>query len=116
MVDEARAAAHFRRSIKPDGSRMIVEPMAGARLKDNLNPVGRLYYGASTMAWVPTSLAQEVGAALGASRRGKIARGYHCRRVPKCQTGRRNAFQHDPRSPAIAFIASPSPGRTTPAR
>jgi hypothetical protein len=40
--------------------------MAGDRLEDNLNPVGRLYYGASTMVCVPTSLAQEVGAALGA--------------------------------------------------
>jgi len=45
---------------------MIVEPMAGDRLEENLNPVGRLYYGASTMVCVPTSLAQEVGAALGA--------------------------------------------------
>jgi len=45
---------------------MIVEPMAGDRLEDNLNPVGRLYYAASTMICVPTSLAQEVGAALGA--------------------------------------------------
>ena len=45
---------------------MIVEPMAGDRLEDNLNPVGRLYYGASTMVCVPTSLAQEGGTALGA--------------------------------------------------
>ena len=45
---------------------MIVEPMAGDRLEDNLNPIGRLYYGASTMVCVPTSLAQEVGTALGA--------------------------------------------------
>jgi predicted ATPase len=60
------AAAHVRQSLKPDGSWMIVEPMAGDRLEDNLNPIGRLYYGASTMVCVPTSLAQEVGAALGA--------------------------------------------------
>jgi len=53
-------------SLKPDGSWMIVEPMAGDRLEDNLNPVGRIYYAASTMVCVPTSLAQEVGAALGA--------------------------------------------------
>ena len=66
MGDPAGAAAHVRRSLKPDGSWMIVEPMAGDRLEDNLNPVGRLYYGASTMVCVPTSLAQEVGAALGA--------------------------------------------------
>jgi hypothetical protein len=45
---------------------MIVEPQANDRLEDNLNPVGRLYYSASTMICVPTSLAQEVGTALGA--------------------------------------------------
>jgi hypothetical protein len=45
---------------------MIVEPMAGDRLEDNLNPVGRLYYSGSTMICLPTSLSQEVGAALGA--------------------------------------------------
>ena len=45
---------------------MIVEPMAGDRLEDNLNPVGRLYSAGSTMICVPTSLSQEVGAALGA--------------------------------------------------
>ena len=66
MGDPAGAAAHVRRSLKPDGSWMIVEAMAGDRLEDNLNPVGRLYYGASTMVCVPTSQAQEVGAALGA--------------------------------------------------
>jgi SAM-dependent methyltransferase len=66
MGDPAGAAAHVRQSLKPDGSWMIVEPMAGDRLEDNLNPVGRLYYGGSTMICVPTSLSQEVGAALGA--------------------------------------------------
>ena len=45
---------------------MIVEPMAGDKLEDNLNPIGRIYYAASTLVCVPTSLAQEVGAALGA--------------------------------------------------
>ena len=45
---------------------MIVEPMAGDSLKDNLNPIGRMYYSASTMVCVPTSLAQPTGAALGA--------------------------------------------------
>jgi SAM-dependent methyltransferase len=66
MGDPAGAAAHVRQSLKPDGSWMIVEPMAGDRLEDNLNPVGRLYYAGSTMICVPTSLSQEVGAALGA--------------------------------------------------
>jgi SAM-dependent methyltransferase len=66
MGDPAGAAAHVRRALKPDGSWMIVEPMAGDSLEQNLNPVGRLYYAASTMICVPTSLSQEVGAALGA--------------------------------------------------
>ena len=66
MGDPAGAAAHVRQSLKPDGSWMIVEPMAGDRLEDNLNPVGRIYYAGSTMVCVPTSLSQEVGAALGA--------------------------------------------------
>ena len=66
MGDPAGAAAHVQRMLKPDGSWMIVEPMAGDRLEDNLNPVGRLYYAGSTMVCVPTSLSQEVGAALGA--------------------------------------------------
>jgi 2-polyprenyl-3-methyl-5-hydroxy-6-metoxy-1,4-benzoquinol methylase len=66
MGDPAGAAAHVRQSLKPDGSWMIVEPMAGDRLEENLNPVGRIFYAASTLVCVPTSLAQEVGAALGA--------------------------------------------------
>ena len=45
---------------------MVVEPMAGDRLEDNLNPIGRLYYAGSMMICMPTSLLQEVGAALGA--------------------------------------------------
>jgi 2-polyprenyl-3-methyl-5-hydroxy-6-metoxy-1,4-benzoquinol methylase len=66
MGDPTGAAAHVRQSLKPDGSWMIVEPMAGDRLEENLNPVGRIFYAASTLVCVPTSLAQEVGAALGA--------------------------------------------------
>ena len=66
MGDPAGAAAHVRQSLKPDGTWMIVEPMAGDRLEDNLNPVGRLFYAGSAMICVPTSLSQEVGAALGA--------------------------------------------------
>ena len=55
---------------------MVVEPMAGDSVESNLNPVGRLYYAASTMICVPTSLAQETGLALGAqvSRELPIAR------------------------------------------
>ncbi len=66
MGDPAGAAAHVRESLKADGTWMIVEPIAQDALEGNLNPVGRLYYSASTMVCVPTSLAQEVGSALGA--------------------------------------------------
>jgi 2-polyprenyl-3-methyl-5-hydroxy-6-metoxy-1,4-benzoquinol methylase len=66
MGDPAGAAAHIRRALKPGGTWMVVEPMAGNALEDNINPVGRLYYSASTMICVPTSLAQETGLALGA--------------------------------------------------
>lgn len=66
MGDPAGAAAHIRQSLKEDGTWMICEPMAGDRLEQNINPVGRLYYAASTMICVPTSLSQEVGTALGA--------------------------------------------------
>ena len=66
MGDPAGAAAHIRQSLKADGTWMICEPIAGDHLEQNLNPVGRLYYAASTMICVPTSLSQEVGTALGA--------------------------------------------------
>ncbi len=66
MGDPAGAAAHIYQALKPDGTWMVVEPNAGDKLEDNLNPVGRLYYSGSTMVCVPTSLAQEVGAGLGA--------------------------------------------------
>jgi SAM-dependent methyltransferase len=66
MGDPRGCAAHMREILAPDGSWMIVEPIAGNRPEDNLNPVGRLYYNASTMICVPTSLDQEVGEGLGA--------------------------------------------------
>lgn len=66
MGDPVGAAAHVKKSLKPDGTWMIVEPYAGDRLEDNLNPVGRIYYSASTTLCVPASKDQEVGLALGA--------------------------------------------------
>ena len=66
MGDPAGCAAHVRQALKPDGTWMVVEPMANDRLEENLNPIGRIYYAGSTMICVPTSLAQEVGTALGA--------------------------------------------------
>jgi SAM-dependent methyltransferase len=65
MGDPVGAARHVRDAIAPDGTWMVVEPMAGDTVSDNLNPVGRAYYGFSTLLCTPSSLAQEVGLALG---------------------------------------------------
>jgi SAM-dependent methyltransferase len=65
MADPAGAARHARKAMKSDAHCMIVEPFAGDRLQDNLNPVGRVYYGASSLVCVPVSLARK-GPALGA--------------------------------------------------
>lgn len=66
MGDPAGCAAHIRNILRPGGTWMVVEPIAADRPEANFNPVGRLYYNASTMICVPTSLDQEVGAGLGA--------------------------------------------------
>jgi ubiquinone/menaquinone biosynthesis C-methylase UbiE len=66
MGDPVGAAERVRESLDPDGTWMIVEPNAHDDLADNLNPVGRVYYAASTTLCVPCSLSQEVGLALGA--------------------------------------------------
>ena len=66
MGDPIGAAGHVLESLKKDGTWMIVEPFANDTPEDNHNPVGRIYYSASTMICTPASLAQEVGAALGA--------------------------------------------------
>ena len=66
MGDPVGAAAHVRQTLGQDGTWLIVEPYAGDRLEDNLNPVGRIYYGGSTLVCTPASRAQEVGLALGA--------------------------------------------------
>jgi hypothetical protein len=64
--DPVGAAEHVRESLNADGAWMIVEPNAQDDLAGNLNPVGRVYYAASTVLCVPSSLSQEVGPALGA--------------------------------------------------
>ena len=66
MGDPVGAARHVHGTLKPDGTWMIVEPAAGDRVEQNLNPVGRAYYAFSTLLCTPASLSQEVGLALGA--------------------------------------------------
>jgi hypothetical protein len=65
MGDPIGAARHIRKMIAEDGTWMIVEPAAGDRVEDNFNPIGRAYYGFSTLLCTPASLAQPVGMALG---------------------------------------------------
>jgi SAM-dependent methyltransferase len=88
MGDPVGAARHVRELLAPDGTWMIVEPAAGDRVEDNLTPVGRAYYGFSTLLCTPASLSQDVGLALGAQAgeariRGVVeAAGFtRCRRV-----------------------------------
>jgi ubiquinone/menaquinone biosynthesis C-methylase UbiE len=66
MGDPVGAAQHVRRSLTQDGTWMIVEPFANDQLKDNLNPVGRVYYSFSTLLCTPCSRSQEVALCLGA--------------------------------------------------
>jgi hypothetical protein len=66
MGDPVGAGRHVRQTLAPDGAWMLVEPFAGDSVAENLNPVGRVYYAASTMVCTPCSLSQEVGLGLGA--------------------------------------------------
>ncbi len=66
LGDPVGAARHTRAALSPEGSVLLVEPFAGDRVEDNLNPVGRMYYAASTAICTPNSLSQEVALGLGA--------------------------------------------------
>jgi SAM-dependent methyltransferase len=66
MGDPVGASRHVHEMLNPDGAWMIVEPFANDKLEDNLTPVGRVFYSASTMICTPASRAQEVGLCLGA--------------------------------------------------
>jgi SAM-dependent methyltransferase len=65
MGDPVGAAAHVKTTLAKDGTWMVVEPFGNDRLEDNLNPIGRIFYAASTLICVPASLSQEVGLGLG---------------------------------------------------
>jgi len=66
MGDPVGAVEHVRKSLKPDGTLMVVEPFAHEHVEENMTPVGRVFYNASLLVCVPCSLAQEVGRGLGA--------------------------------------------------
>ncbi|HEY2387802.1 MAG TPA: class I SAM-dependent methyltransferase [Candidatus Binatia bacterium] len=66
MGDPIGAARHVREALAPDGTWLLVEPFAGDKVEDNLNPIGRVFYSVSTLVCTQASLSQEVGLALGA--------------------------------------------------
>jgi len=66
MGDPVGALVHTRNALAPDGTVMLVEPAAGDTVEENLNPIGRVFYGASTLICTPASQSQDVGLALGA--------------------------------------------------
>lgn len=66
MGDPVGAARHIRETLRPDGTFMLVEPLAGDSMAENLHPIGQIFYGFSTTVCTPASLAQEVGLGLGA--------------------------------------------------
>lgn len=105
MGDPVGAASHVKESLQPDGTFMIVEPLARDSLAENINPVGRVYYGFSTMICTPGSLSQEVGLALGAQAgerqlRDVLSKGGFTRVRRAAET----PFQHDPGSAPIRNV------------
>jgi ubiquinone/menaquinone biosynthesis C-methylase UbiE len=72
MGDPVGAARHIRETLKPDGTFMLVEPMAGDSMAENMNPLGQIFYAASCTVCTPASLAQEVGRGLGAQAGQKV--------------------------------------------
>ncbi len=66
LGDPLGAAKHAFQTVAADGAVLLVEPYAGDRIEQNLNPIGRLFYAASTAFCTPNSLSQEVGSAIGA--------------------------------------------------
>ena len=78
MGDPEGAARHVLQTLDSTGAWIIVEPFANDKLEDNLNPIGRVYYAASTMLCTPSSLSQEVGLGLGAQAgEGRLSKVLH---------------------------------------
>lgn len=66
MRDPVGAATHIREALDNDGTWLLVEPMADESVTDNFNPMGRLFYSASTLVCTPSARSQPRGWALGA--------------------------------------------------
>ena len=114
MGDPVGAARHVREAIAADGTWMVVEPMAGDHVEDNLNPVGRAYYGFSTLLCTPASLSQDVGLALGTQAGpAQDPRRRDGRAASPVPPRRRRPRSTRPRGPAVsAASATPDATRT----
>ena len=101
MGDPVGAARHVRDSLSPDGTWLIVEPAAGDRVEDNLNPVGRAYYGFSTLLCTPARCRRMSGGARRAGRRVEDPRCRHHGRPHPVPAGQRDPVQHRVRGAAV---------------
>ena len=101
--DPVGASADVFETLATDGARLIVEPFAGDSVQENLNPVGRIFYGASTVICTPASLSQEVGLALGAQAgETRLAKGDQAGRLLPRPPGHGDTLQPDPRSHGVS--------------
>ncbi len=113
MGDPVGAAEHVRDTLAPGGTWMIVEPYANDHVTDNLNPVGRLYYAASTTLCTPASLSQEVGLALGAQAgEAKLTEVIIAGRLHPRPPRDRDAVQPDPGGAGLAEAVGPGGAET----
>ena len=105
MGDPVGAARHVRQRLAPDGTWMIVEPLAGDTVADNLNPVGRVYYSFSTFLCVPNALSQDGGYSLGAQAgEARDPPAGHRRRLQPVPPGGRDPVQPRVRGPALSAV------------
>ena len=110
MGDPAGASAHVKKSLKADGSWMVVEPMAGDRLEDNLNPIGRIYYAASTSCVRPDITGAGSRDSTWRTSGGRqTSRSDYGRRLRNSQTCSRNALQHGFGSARLGLLMPQSP-------
>ena len=101
MGDPVGALGRAREALKPNGTLMIVEPFAEENLEQNLTPIGRIFYGASTMLCTPASLAQDVGSR-SARKPGRAGRGrWSIRRASHFRRADGDPVQPDLRGPAL---------------
>ncbi len=118
MGDPVGALKHIRTTLKKDGTLMLVEPMAGNSLADNLNPVGRIYYAFSASVCVPTAMSQEADrrrrGTRRAGRREAARRRRQTRRLHAVPPRDGDAIQHGARSTAVSPSGRSEGGEPTP--